>query len=121
MNGLNAASSSKPKRMISTIPGTLRNEHQFAHCLEGTYLLQASMWCSIIGLSPIGKSGFGSSNDKGLNRVPLLGPPTKITAFTTGCSCINKNLCCLNNEQLSRLETLHVAEDDERQERKKKR
>jgi hypothetical protein len=35
-----------------------------------------------MGCPANGKSGFGMLNDNGRNRVPLVGPPTIITATT---------------------------------------
>lgn len=64
--GANTLSSNKPMIKTSFKPLTLD---------------KASRWWEMIGRPATGKRGLGVLRERGLKRVPLEGPPTRITAL----------------------------------------
>lgn len=63
----NTLFSKNPTSRISFIPGN------FA---------RADTWWAIIGRPAMGNKGFGQSMERGLKRVPDVGPPTRITPLS---------------------------------------
>jgi hypothetical protein len=71
-----------------------------------------------MGCPANGKSGFGMLNDNGRNRVPLVGPPTIITATTLSSAIpifiFSGSIKIHNEEEESGLEmTMRLNVDDD--------